>query len=51
MKYSDPIVEEIHRIWQRIGQRYGFDIRRIARALREKEGARAEKLTSRPAPA
>ena len=47
MKRADPIVEEIHRVRLAIGRRYGFDVRRIAEAMRAKEAERGERVVSR----
>jgi len=47
MKRSDPIIDEIHRIRERFGREHGFDVRRIARALQEREAEHPQRLVSR----
>jgi hypothetical protein len=47
VKRSDPIVNEIHKVRENLGRRYGFDVRRIAKALREAEGTMGHPVVSR----
>ena len=42
MKRGDPIIEELHRIRQDIGQAHDFDVRRIAAAIRQHEDENPE---------
>ena len=44
---EDPIVEEIRRIKREHAARYGYDIRRMVRALREKQAASGRVVVSR----
>ncbi len=37
MKQHDPIVDGLHRIREAMGRAHGFDIQRIAAAVRERE--------------
>ena len=37
MKRRDPIIEELHRIREDIGMAHGFDVQRIAEAIRRHE--------------
>jgi hypothetical protein len=48
MKRADPIVEEIHKFREKLARHHGFDVKRIAAALREKESAHPDRLVSRP---
>jgi hypothetical protein len=47
MKRADPIVEEIHKFRQKLARLHGFDVKRIAEALRAKENVHADRLVSR----
>jgi hypothetical protein len=47
VKRSDPIINEIHKVRENLGRRHGFDVRRIAAALRADEGKTGHELVSR----
>jgi hypothetical protein len=49
MKRTDSVLAEIHKVREMLGRRYGFDVRRIAKALQAKEGQRGHGVVSRPA--
>lgn len=46
---SDSILKEIYKVREALGRRYGFDVRRIAKALQAKEGQRGHRVVTRPA--
>lgn len=48
MAVRDPIIERLHRIREAIGREYGYDARRIARALRDEEEAKGRTVVVRP---
>jgi hypothetical protein len=39
MTRRDPIIDELHRVRERIGRAHDFDVRRIAEAIRKHEEA------------
>ena len=42
MKRRDPVIEELHRVREEIGQAHAFDVRRIATAVRRHEDENPE---------
>lgn len=49
MKRTDSVLDEIHKVRETLGRRYGFDVRRIAEALKASERQRGNRVVSRPA--
>jgi hypothetical protein len=47
MTRHDTIVEELHRVRERIGRAHGFDVDRIAAEIRAHEAARGSRDTRR----
>ncbi len=47
MKRVDPIINELHRVRENMGRKFGFDVRRIGEALRGKEGQGHQLVTRR----
>jgi hypothetical protein len=45
---ADPIIEEVRRIRQEYGERFGYDLHAIAADLREREQRHPERLVSFP---
>ena len=45
---ADPIIEEVRRIRQEYGARFGYDLRAIAADLRTREQRHPERLVSFP---
>lgn len=44
--YRDSVIEELWRVKEGIAARYGYDIRRMARALRREEKRSGRRLVS-----
>jgi hypothetical protein len=42
MKRRDPIIDELHRVREGIGEAHDFDVRRIATTMRKHEDESAE---------
>ena len=49
MKRRDPIIEDLHKLREKIGKAHDFDVRRIAATLRRHEEAGANTIV-RPVP-
>jgi hypothetical protein len=49
MKRPDPIIEELHKVRENLGRKYGFDVRRIGEALQANQGQRGRRVVSGPA--
>ncbi len=44
----DPIVEEIHRVREKLAEQHGFDMRAIVRGLRERQARSARAYETFP---
>ncbi len=49
MKRPDPIIDELHKVRENLGRRFGFDVRRIGEALQANQGKQGRRVVSRPA--
>jgi hypothetical protein len=49
MKRPDPIIDELHKVRENLGRRFGFDVRRIGEALQANQGKQEHQAVSRPA--
>jgi hypothetical protein len=49
MKRSDPIIDELRKVRENLGRRFGFDVRRIGEALMANQGKRGNRVVFRPA--
>ena len=44
MKHRDPIIDNLHKIREKIGRAHDFDVHRIAATVRRHEEARAKTI-------
>ena len=44
MKRPDPIIDELHKVRENLGRRFGFDVRRIGEALRANQGKQGHRV-------
>ena len=44
MKRRDPIIEDLHKLREKIGKAHDFDVRRIAATLRQHQEAGADTI-------
>ena len=49
MKRPDPIIDELHKVRENLGRRFGFDVRRIGEALKASQGKQGHRVVSRAA--
>jgi hypothetical protein len=49
MKRTDPIIEELHKVRENLGKRFGYDVRRIGKALQANQGQQGHRVVTRPA--
>jgi hypothetical protein len=47
-EHIDPIVEEIHRVREKLAEQHGFDIRAIVRDLRDKQARSGRQYDTLP---